>query len=310
MMASQYEHIHMPPAAVLSTAMLCFLFGANAVAIKISLSGLGTFTAAALRFSVAALAISLWAVATRRSFSVARRHWGEMLALSIFFTAQLSLFYFGMRHTIASRATLLVNLQPFIVLVLAHVFFKDDRISIRKTVSLLMGFAGVAFVFMESSRGQHATLQGDLIILGATFLWGANAIFIKRVTHHFNPFQVVLYPMIFAVPIMAIEGYLWDAAAVSDMNTEVILSLLYQSLVTAAFGFVCWNTLLQKYGAVTLHSFLFVMPISGVLLGGLVLGDPITYKVLIAMVLIVGGMFILHFKQRPQVPLSPPGKPV
>ncbi|MGD9012659.1 MAG: DMT family transporter, partial [Desulfobacterales bacterium] len=82
-------------------------------------------------------------------------------------------------------------------------------------------------------------------------------------------------------------------------------ALLYQSLVTAAFGFVAWNTLLQKYGAVALHSFIFIMPISGVSLGGLVLGEPITVKILIALALIVAGILIVHLKPRKAEPVYP-----
>jgi drug/metabolite transporter (DMT)-like permease len=75
--------------------------------------------------------------------------------------------------------------------------------------------------------------------------------------------------------------------------------------VTAAFGFVAWNTLLQKYGAVALHSFIFIMPISGVALGGLVLGEPITVKILIALALIVAGILIVHLKPRKAEPVYP-----
>jgi drug/metabolite transporter (DMT)-like permease len=75
--------------------------------------------------------------------------------------------------------------------------------------------------------------------------------------------------------------------------------------VTAAFGFVTWNTLLQKYGAVALHSFIFIMPISGVVLGGLLLGEPITVKILTALALIVAGILIVHLKPRKAEPVYP-----
>jgi drug/metabolite transporter (DMT)-like permease len=78
--------------------------------------------------------------------------------------------------------------------------------------------------------------------------------------------------------------------------------------VTASFCFVAWITLLQKYGAVALHSFIFIMPVSGVVLGGWVLGEPITANILIAMLLIVSGILIIQFKQKKTVPLFPMGR--
>jgi len=81
---------------------------------------------------------------------------------------------------------------------------------------------------------------------------------------------------------------------------------LYQGLVIASFGFVAWNNMLQKYGAVSLHSFLFIMPVSGVLLGGLVLGEPITFNILLALVLIVFGILVVNLNVRKYAPLFPP----
>jgi drug/metabolite transporter (DMT)-like permease len=84
--------------------------------------------------------------------------------------------------------------------------------------------------------------------------------------------------------------------------------MVYQSLVTASFGFVIWNSLLQRYGAVALHSFIFIMPITGVLLGGLILGEPITLNILVAMLLIVAGIMVTHIKQKKPLPSLPIGK--
>jgi drug/metabolite transporter (DMT)-like permease len=81
--------------------------------------------------------------------------------------------------------------------------------------------------------------------------------------------------------------------------------MLYQSLITASFGFVAWNTMLKKYGAVSLHAFVFIMPIAGVGLGGLVLDEPITLKILLALVFIVSGILVVHWKTRKEPPVYP-----
>ena len=93
---------------------------------------------------------------------------------------------------------------------------------------------------------------------------------------------------------------------IDHVNVHVLTALLYQGLAIASFGFVAWNRMLQRYGAVSLHSFLFIMPISGVLLGGLVLGEPITFTILLALVLIVSGIVVVNLKARRYAPLFPP----
>ena len=97
---------------------------------------------------------------------------------------------------------------------------------------------------------------------------------------------------------------------ITHVDAKVFCSLLYQSFVTASFCFVAWLTLLKKYGAVALHSFIFIMPVSGVLLGGLVLDEPITVNILIALLFVVAGILFINFKQKKQIPLFPLGRNV
>ncbi len=296
--------------AAIFTVCLCVLFGANAVAIKISLSGLGVFTTAGLRFSMASATIYLWARITGRSFKVKSGQVRQLLIISMVFTVQLSLFYLGLSKSNASRGTLMVNLQPFFTLFLAHFFIPGDRITKRKTLGILLGFAGVAFVFLEK-KGVSADFKiGDLIILFAAFLWSCSAVYTKRIIHAFKPFHLVLYPMIFSAPLFFLEGFFWDTAMIAHIDTKILCALLYQSFVTASFCFVAWLTLLQKYGAVALHSFIFFMPISGVMLGGLILEEPITVNILIALFLIVSGILLVNFRQRKPIPLFPIGRNV
>ena len=60
----------MTPTAAVTLVVICLIFGANAVAIKISMTGLGPFTAAAIRFAIGAIAIYAWARYSGRSFVV------------------------------------------------------------------------------------------------------------------------------------------------------------------------------------------------------------------------------------------------
>ena len=288
------------------TSFLCIVFGANAIAIKISLSGLGPFTTAGLRFSLAAFAILLWAKFTHRSFVIKKGQARQLLIISLFFTTQLCLLYFGLSKTNASRGTLLINLQPFFVLFLAHYFIPGDRITKKKILGLFMGFTGMALVFL-GKKGITAEIQiGDVMIVITAFLWACSTAYIKRIINEFDPFQIVLYPMVFSVPFFFLAGFIWDSTMIEHMDIKVLLSLLYQCLLTGSFGFVAWNNMLQKYGAVSLHSFIFIMPIAGVLLGGVVLGEPITINILLALLLIVSGIVVVNLRTRKYTPLFPP----
>jgi len=295
----------LPVLAAIFASLLCAAFGGNAVAIKISLSGLGAFTTAGLRFSTGAFGIFLWAKTTRRSFGIKKGQVNQLLIISVILIAEMFLFYFGLTKTNASRGNLLINLQPFFVLFLAHYFIPGDRITKKKILGVFMGFTGMALVFL-GKEGVTTDMQiGDLMILITAFLWACNMTYTKRIINAFDPFHIVLYPMIFSIPFYFLAGFMWDSKMIAHVDVKVLVSLLYQGLLTTSFGYVAWINMLQKYGAVSLHSFIFIMPIAGVLLGGLILGEPITVNILLALLLIASGIIVVNLKTRKYSPLFP-----
>ena len=291
--------------AGLFSVFLCVIFGSNAVAIKIAFTGVGVFTTAAFRFSIAVLALFVWARLTGQSLVLKKGQLRQVLFLGALTAVQLCMFYFGLSESNASRVTLLANMVPFWVLFLAHFLIPGDRITGRKFVGILLGFGGVAFMFAERKGVTGDFRVAELTVLLATFIWAYSVIYLKRILATLKPLQATLYSLAFSVPVFFLAAFLWDTPMVMTLDSKVIGAILYQSLVTAAFGFVAWNTLLQKYGAVALHSFIFIMPISGVALGGLVLGEPITIKILVALALIVAGILAVHLKPRKAEPVYP-----
>lgn len=285
------------PGAALLIALLCTMFGANAVAIKYTLTGLGPFCAAALRFSLGAVFIAVWAYWRGLPFAIAAPERRPLLILVLLFVVQINLFYLGMARTYASRAALIVNLVPFFVLIMAHFFIPGDRLSLRKIGGILLGFCGVALLISEKGSLGGELRSGDLIVLTATVLWSANAVYTKKVIHRFAPFQIVFYPVLAAIGVFTICALCFEGHTARTLNLPIAAALIYQSLAVSAFGFVTWNTLLGRFGAGTLHSFVFIMPVAGVLFSGLLLAEPITSRLLAAALLITAGILVIHLRR-------------
>jgi len=304
------ESTHKPLSLLASVLaiFLCVLFGANAVAIKITLTGLGTFTAAAVRFSISVVAIFLWTRFTHQSIRFRRGQAHQLLIISILFVAQIGLFYTGLSKTFASRGVLIVNLVPFLVLLLSHFFTRNDRITLGKLLGILMGFLGILFLFLQKRDISSELKTGDLLIFCATLLWACSGVYTKKIIQNYRPFQITFYPLLFAVPFLYICAFLFDKPMMNDPGGGVLAAILFQGLITGSFGFVAWNVLLQRYGAVSLHTFLFIMPVVGVLLAGLILKEPITGNILMALTFIGIGIFVTQFNKKADYASGPGGK--
>jgi drug/metabolite transporter (DMT)-like permease len=273
---------------------LCILFGANTVAVKISLTGLGVFTTAGIRFTIATFIVFLWALYTQTPLAINRVQVRQLALLGLIFFTQLSLFYFGLGKTTASHGTLIANVLPFVVMILAHFFIPGDKINLKKVSGLILGFSGVLVLFFDNITLTSAVFQGDLLVLMAVLVWGCNVVYVKSIIGKLHPIQVTLYPMLMAAPIFLLCGVFLDKPMVIFIDWTIVTAMFYQTFVTGSFGLVAWNTMIRKFGATTLHSFIFIMPISGVYLGVILLDEPLTANLLFSIVLVVTGLIVVN----------------
>lgn len=287
------------------TIFLCLLFGGNGVAMKLGFTGLGVFTSAGIRFSLAAVALFAWAWYKKIPLALDRDQRLPILIQSCLFTFQLSFFHLGLSRTTASHGALITNILPFVVLILAHFFIPGDKITLKKSVGIFLGFIGVLLLFFDAPALDSDLQKGDILVLCAVLVWGTSAVFIKRIIQGFHVVQITLYPMIFGIPFLFLGGLLWDDPMVLAVTPTVIKALLFQSLVTTAFGFVVWNTLLQRFGATALHSFIFIIPLSGVFLGVMILKEPVTPHLLASIGFVVAGILVVNIRKRKKVLLFP-----
>jgi drug/metabolite transporter (DMT)-like permease len=288
-------------------AFLCALWGANTVAIKFSLSGLGPFTSAALRFGVSAGFLWVWARVSGQSLQPAAGQLRPLLINSLLFFAQLSLVYVGFTMTSASRGALLTNLQPFFLLFLAHFFLTGDRITWLKLLGLILGFTGAACVLLDRYDSSRNLMAGDLLLLVSTIMWACSAAYTKHLVRSSSSIQIVFYQLLFSVPLFALGAPLWDAPMISRIDSGIAAAIVFQVVLTTSFAFVVWTRLMQTYGAVALHSFVFLIPVSGVFLAAIILDEPMTRMILLALVLITAGILAVQLGQRRDMQAILPG---
>jgi drug/metabolite transporter (DMT)-like permease len=71
---------------------------------------------------------------------------------------------------------------------------------------------------------------------------------------------------------------------------------------------VAWNHLLQRYGASTLHTFIFIMPISGIMAGGMILNEPMTASLIAGAALVAAGIIVVNINLTHTPPAFPTDK--
>ena len=281
---------------IILAVVFCILLGANTVAAKISFDGFGLFTVAALRFSTAAV-ILLWLAVRSDSLKIEKKYLKKTLIMTAIFSVQYFFIFWGLSKTNVSRAVLLIYSQPFFILILSHLFIAGDRITFKKLLGMIIGFCGVLLLFVFKKNIAADFMMGDVLILIAAFLWAANAVYFKSFIHNTSIVTITFYHTLLSVPIFCTGAFIFDEVMFKVLSAQAICALVYQGLVTA-FGFIALSFLLKKYQASLVHSFLFISPLSGVLLGILLLNEPFTINIFFALILLSIGIIIVHYSKK------------
>ena len=136
---------------------------------------------AGIRFFVSGLIILAIAKPTGRQFAVRKTaDWWFILLFSLLNTTlHYAFFYFGLSHNAGSRSAILNSMSVFTVVIFACMFFKSDRMTMRKAIGCVVGFIGILALNLGGKESGRFTLLGDgMIILNA--LCGASASLLTR----------------------------------------------------------------------------------------------------------------------------------
>ena len=291
---------HLDPLAIALIVLCCFLWGLNQVAAKAALPEVPPLWQAATRSVAGALLVWLWA--RFRGIPMFGRDGtlpGGLLA-GVLFAAEFICIFVGLQFTTASRMVVFLYIAPFVVALGMPFIASVERLSRLQVIGLLVAFAGVAWAFAEGfgrpAAGPHQLLGDALGVVGA-ILWGATTLAIRGTAlTEASAEKTLLYQL-------AISGALLSAAAVltgppapalATLSVLAWSSMLFQVLVVTFFSFLVWFWLIRNYPATRLASFTLLTPVFGLLLGALLLGEPITPRLVVALAAVAAGIVLVN----------------
>lgn len=274
--------------------LLTLTWGLNQVAIKISNEGYNPVFLTVARSTIAAILVLGWCrIRGIRLFENDGTLWPGII-VGAMFGLEFVLIFFGLDFTTAARGTLMVNTMPFWVLIGAH-FLLGEHMTRLKLGGLLLAFCGVVLVFSDRlSLPSAGALRGDFMMLGAGLLWAGTTLVIKRtrladVSAEKTLLYQLLVSAVVSAPLIPLAG-----PVLRDVSTLATASLLYQAVFVVAFTYVLWFWLMRRYPAAGLSSFTFLSPVFGVLGGGLLLDEPLSWRIFAALAMIAVGLLLVN----------------
>ncbi len=249
---------------------------------------------AGIRFAISGLIILAIGRSTRKSFKMSSSwDWLYIIAFALINTTiHYTFFYIGLSHSEGARAAILNSLGTFLLVLLACMVFKSDRLTSSKILGCLIGFAGILALNIGGGESGKFTFLGDGMIILNALCSAFAGLMTRGVGRRIDIFvgtgySLAIGGLLLIIPGIALGGTL-PHISVAGL---VILSLL---IAISTIGFSLYNKLLSCNPVGKVAIFNSLIPIVGALSSCLCLGEPFYWKYLLAAFLATTGIYIIN----------------
>ncbi len=274
---------------------LSLLWGGSFLFNGILVRELPPFTIVTARVALAAIALHVIVRMTGHSMPRDRQAWLAFFGMGFLNNViPFLLIVWGQTHIASGLASILNATTPLFGVVVAHFLTADEKMTGNRLIGVIVGFAGVALMIgpsvLASLGGSNALAQ--LAVLAAAFTYSLAGIFGRRFR------RMGLAPIIPAagqvtastvllLPIALFVDRPWTLAIPSS---ETWLALAGLAILSTAIAYVLFFRILATAGATNLMLVTFLIPVSAILLGALILGEDLQMKHFIGMAMIAVGL--------------------
>ena len=221
------------------------------------------------------------------------------LIVGLLFAAEFCLIYLGLQHTSASRLTVFLYTSPFWVAVLLPRFVPSEKLRRIQWVGLVIAFGAVGIAFSEAFLHGSAPGQwkGDAMGLAAGMFWGLTTIAIRTTkVASIQAEKSLFYQLsVTAVvcPVLSLAlGETWSF----DYSALAWGSVFLQTAVGAFASYLAWMWMLRHYPATQMSTFTFLTPLFALVFGVVLLGEPLTLQLVLALLGVAAGIVLVSRK--------------
>ena len=300
-MESLKKHLFSTPALAI---IACLLWSSAFVGVKIGLKYHTPFQFAGIRFVLSGLMLVFYFNNLKKYREEVRQNWRFIGMISLLQTVvQYMLFYSGINLLPASVSAMIIGSSPLFISVVSHFSFHNDKMDGLKSLSILLGVAGVAVISLGRSElptGLQISLLGVVLLLLNNLVSGISNVLVAKKPGSVSPVVLSSSSLLFggvgllliSVPV---EGY-----GLKEVTGEYLVALAWLSFLSAA-AFAIWFTLLHRPGVKVseLNTWKFLIPVSGAILSWIILPNEFPDWISVSgMLVIASSLLILNYSNR------------
>jgi len=273
------------------------IWGMNFAVMKVAYRSFLPIAFNACRFVIASMTVAALMKWSPKPIHFERKDLKEVLLLGFLInTVYQFLFVLGVERTTAGNAGLILALVPIFAFLIG-VFTNRESFNRYVVIGIFMSFIGVAAIvgFGGSGFSLSDTWHGDLMMIGAAFLWGW--------------YTAGSLPLLMKYGWLAITGWMMIAGAAvlipvsvpwllkqdwSAIESSAWIALAFSSLLSIIYAYCVWAYAIVNIGVTHTSMFSNVTPIAALLGGWLLLGEHPTPAQILGVALVLTGVFLVR----------------
>lgn len=249
-------------------------------------------TTLSLRFFLSGLLAVLIALALKQSFRLTRAQWGATILFGICQNAlYLGLNFVAMQTVEASLAAIIASTMPLVVGLFGWLVLRE-RIGVMGQVGLILGVLGVV-VIMGSRLQVGVDLWGVLLCVIGVLALAFATLALRSASSGGNVMAIVGLQMLIGGAVLAVVGAPFESWEV-DWSWQLIVAFIYTTLIPGLAATFVWFLLVERIGAVRAATFHFLNPVFGVAIAAALLGEALTIRDVIGVLIVTVGILLVQ----------------
>jgi drug/metabolite transporter (DMT)-like permease len=275
------------------------VWGSTYLAIRYAVETIPPLVTAGVRHSIAGVVLLAWACL--RGYRPKREHWiAGLIVGGLFFLIGHGTLHWAEQHVASGLAALLIATEPMFILVLAWLT-GQQRISRISALGLAFGVIGVTILTGVELSAKDTSLMGIIAVLTGSLSWAAGVVISPKLKLPTDALARTALPVVCgAVMLLITAGATGEFRALhwSAVSLKSMLGLAYLIVFGSIVAFTAYTWLLQRCPPTVVATHTYANPVVAVLLGWLLAGEPLTMRVGLASVAILGAIMLIRKGER------------
>lgn len=282
--------------AILAAIGVYTLWGFSFMASDVGQRSVTPFTLLAYRFDIAVLLLTVPIILGKKKIRLKGKNIKPMLLLGamepcLYFIGE----QYGLRYTNSAFSGVMIAVIPIVTLIMAAVFLKDRPGKAQWLFSAL-SIAGIVVITLSENSGGDISILGVLCLVMAVLTGSAYGVLSRSLKDEFDVYErtyiMQVMGAVFYTVLMLIEQRGNLGAVIEPLaNREFILSILYLSVGASVLGYTLFNYAVSNAPMANTIIFCNLTTVLSVVAGIVILGDPFSVVSIIAMAVVLVGIW-------------------